>query len=372
MKFLHISDLHIGKRLNDYSLFDDQKEILNQAVNVYSLHNCESVIIAGDIYDKSVPSAEAMNLFNNFITSLSELGAKVYMISGNHDSPERISYYSSIIKNQGIYAPEAFSGKLQSIECADSDITIHLLPFIKPANVRPFYPEKQLNTYEQAINTVIENSIIDENRINILVCHQFITGGKICDSEEFAVGGLDSVSAEVFNRFDYVALGHLHQAQRCGRETVRYAGSPLKYSLSEEFHNKSFTIVDVREKRDIIINTVPIKLLHDVKTIRGSFEELMNKSYTEDYIRVIITDDVVSPDARIALRSVFPNMLKFSIENSKTSYEADTSSEESIVNKSPEELFSDFYALQNNGVYPNEKQLEIVRDIFNELEDVSE
>ena len=371
MKLLHISDLHLGKRLNDYSLIDDQREVLKQAVDAYMLQKCEGVIIAGDIYDKSVPSAEAMKLFNNFITDLSNIGSKIYMISGNHDSPERISYYSSIIKKSGIYAPEPFSGKLQSID-EDNKITIHLLPFIKPANVKQFYPEKQQLSYEQAVKTVIENSYIDENRINILVCHQFITGGKTCDSEEFAIGGLDSVSAEIFDIFDYVALGHLHQSQRCGKETVRYAGSLLKYSLSEEFHKKSFTVVEVKGKNDIKINTAPIILPHDVKTIKGSFEELMNKSYTEDYIRVIITDETVSPDARIALRSVFPNMLKFSIDNSKTSYETDVYSEESIENKSPEELFGDFYALQNNGVYPSEKQLEIIREIFNDLEETVE
>lgn len=371
MKFLHISDLHLGRRLNEYNLIEDQKNVLKQAVQTVLDYKCDAVIIAGDIYDRPSPPAEAMKLFDTFISELCELGIKIYMISGNHDSAGRISYYSSIIRTAGVFTSEQFSGVIQTFDAGDN-VTIHLLPFIKPINVRQFFPENEIHTYEEAVRAVIENSPLDRGRINILVCHQFIIGAQICESEELAVGGLDSISAEVFADFDYVALGHLHKAQRCGRETMRYSGSPLKYSVSEENHKKSFTVVDTKEKGNIVITEVPIKLPHDVRTVSGKFDDLIENNHTEDYVRIILTDEIVTPDARILLRSVFPNMLRFCVENSKTKYELDVSAEEYSADKTITELFSEFYAFQNNGIYPTEKQMKIVNDIFTEMEDETE
>lgn len=367
MRFLHLSDLHIGRKLNEYSLLEDQKNILDQAAETAENQNCDGVLIAGDIYDKPSPSAEAMDLFDSFISRIAGLKKKVWLISGNHDSAGRISYYSEIIRHSGIYAPDRFSGILQSFD-AGENITIHLLPFVKPGTVKPFYPDTSIKTYEDAVRTVIENSPIDKSRINIIVSHQFITGGATCDSEDFAIGGLDSISACIFDNFDYAALGHLHKAQKCGRETIRYAGSPLKYSVSEEEHKKSFTIADIKGKNDIEITQIPVTLPHDVRTARGTLDELMDMEYTEDYIKAVVTDEIVTPDARITLRSTFPNMLRFCVDNSKTQFEYDVEADFKADSLTAAELFCEFYAFQNNGVYPSDTQTELVTKIFDRLE----
>ncbi len=369
MRFLHLADLHLGKRLHDYSLLDDQQEVLAQALQTAKDKSCDAVLIAGDVYDRSAPSVDAMQLFDRFLTGLCDAGIPSYIISGNHDAAGRISYFSGLLEKSGVHVSAAFDGRLQSLPAPDGTAVIHLLPFIRPMDVRRCYPDEDIRTYEDAVCAVLAHSPVDKERVNILVAHQFITGASICDSEEFAIGGLDNIGAEVFADFDYVALGHLHQPQMCLRNTIRYAGSPLKYSLSEEHQRKSFLIVDVHGKDDITFEQIPVELPHDVRTVRGTFEELQNTRYTEDYVRVVLTDEIVPPDARITLRSTFPNMVKFSVENSKTSTETDVAAVESFQDKTPLELFADFYAFQNHDVRPSEAQLAIVRRIFTELEE---
>lgn len=367
-KFLHLADLHLGKRLCEYSLLDDQSAVLRQAVDTAIAAHCDGVLIAGDIYDKPNPAAEAMTCFNAFLTALTAAGIAVYMISGNHDSAARIAYYGDLIAPCGIYTARPCDGTLQSID-VDDTITIHLLPFVRPTAVRPFFPDQKLTTYEDAVRAVLDASPLDTRRVNVLLCHQYIAGATCCDSEELAIGGLDSISASVFEAFDYVALGHLHQPQRCTRDTVRYAGSLCKYSLSEEVQRKSFTLVTIGGKGDIALETVPIALPHDVRTCRGSLDALLNTPYTEDYIRAVVTDELVPPDARITLRSVFPNLLKFSVENSKTCIETDAPPLETMENKNPLELLVDFYTLRNNGVAPTDAQQRIASEIFTQLTD---
>lgn len=368
MKILHLSDLHLGRRLGDYSLIEDQKNVLGQAAETAEKYDCSGVIIAGDIYDKPSPSAEAMNLFDTFLSELVKKGKKVYMISGNHDSAERISYYSDIISACGIYTSRPYNGVFEGID-AGENVRIYLLPFIKPVNVRKFFPERKIITYEDAVRAVVDSAVMEKSAINIIAAHQFVTGALTCDSEEFAVGGLDNISADVFSAFDYAALGHIHRAQFCGRHTVRYAGSPLKYSLSEENHLKTFTIVDISADGSICIEEIPVTLPHNVRTVRGTYSELINSDFSEDYVKVVLTDELVTPDARIALRSCFPNMLKFSVENSKTSFETDTAAVESLEKKSPMELLGEFYAFQNNGAEMTAGQLRIAEKIFSELEE---
>ena len=290
-RLLHLADLHLGKRIGDYSLLDDQRAVLEQALT--AAQGCDEVIIAGDVYDKPQPPVEAMALFDDFLTKLSALHRPVSIISGNHDAAGRISYFSQLLAPQGITVPREFNGTLQPVKPADAPLQIWLLPFVTPARVRAFYPEQKPETYEDAVRCVLSRSPIDKTKINVLAAHQFITGGATCDSEEFAVGGLDNISAALFDDFDYVALGHLHQPQRCGRDTVRYAGSPLKYSLSEEHQRKSFTIVEIADKAHITIREIPIQLPHDVRTVRGSFAELLAAPRTEDYVRVLLTDEEV-------------------------------------------------------------------------------
>ena len=371
MRFVHVSDLHLGKRLNDIPLLEDQKHALRQILDITVSEKADAILIAGDIYDIASPPGEAMSAFDDFITRLAEQQVKVFVISGNHDSDRRISYYSSLVKNAGVYVSECFEGRLQTFAAEDEfgELCVHLLPFIKPVQVRRFFPAEKIETYNDAVRTVLENSDIDREKRNILLCHQFITGADRSDSEEFSVGGIDNVDASLFDEFDYVALGHLHKPQKVGRDTVRYSGSPFKYSLSEAANRKSVTVVTVGEKGDTAIKTVPLSHLHDVREIEGSFDEVMKLPYSEDYVRVTVLDEIVPPDAHVHIASVFPNMMKFGVRNSKTRYEADTANIESVENKSVTELFEEFYRLQSGGEAPSDEHLKIFNEILRCVEE---
>lgn len=366
MKFLHLADLHIGKRLHNYPLLEEQEAVLQQALD--AAKTCDAVLISGDVYDKSNPSAEAMEVFDHFLTSLAALELPIYLISGNHDSGKRIAYFSDLIAKQNIFTYGTFDGTVHSYPIADTNITVHLLPFLRPADVRRFFPEETVETHEDAMRVVLAHTELASDRVHILLAHQFITGAALCESEELTVGGLEQISASLFAGFDYVALGHLHRPQHCTRETIRYAGSPLKYSISEADHQKSFTILDVTAD-GMHIDTVPIQMLRDVRLVEGNYADLMAMPYTEDYVQITLTNENVPPDARLTLRSVFPRMLRFVVRNSKTKYEVDVAAMETFEKKTPPELFVDFFTLQNNGVPPTERQLEIVRKLFAELQE---
>lgn len=371
MKFLHAADLHLGKRLGEFSLLEDQKYALDEVLKIAEREKADAVLLAGDIYQKASPQAEAMQLFNDFVTRLSEKGIPVFAISGNHDSERRIAYFSDLIRKSGVYVSEVFSGTVQKVtlEDASGPVHIYLLPFIRPSAVRRFYPEERIETYEDAVRTVISHAGINTDERNILLCHQLVTGAEMCESEEIAVGGLDNISPSVFDAFDYVALGHIHKPQRAGREGMRYAGSLLKYSISEKDHKKGVTIVSLPCKGKLEIRHENILPMHDVREVRGMLSELMLLPYTEDYVRCVVTDELPPPDARVTLLTVFPNMLKFAVENSKTKLDLDVSQKEDILNKSVEELFSDFYRLQNNDRLPDEKQLQLIREILRDMEE---
>ena len=371
MRFLHLADLHIGKRLNNILLLEDQRYALKQVVETAQDPSIDAVLIAGDIYDKPSPQAEAMALFDEFLTQLSRAGKKIYIISGNHDSDKRTSYYSGLIRDAGIYVSEDFDGKLQTIETEDEygPIRIHLLPFLKPVHVKQFYPKEKIVSYEDAVRVVLENSPVDTLVRNILICHQFITNAQTSDSEELAIGGLDNVSAALFKDFDYVALGHIHKPQFIERETLRYAGSLLKYSFSEAYYDKSMCLVDVKEKGNVQIETKPIWPLHEVREVDGYLNDILQEDWTEDYVRVTLHDEEIAPDARLQLLAIYPNMMKMRVVNSKTQTEEDVVLDEAIRTKSVRELFSDFYET-NNGVLPNEKIMALLDDVLQELEDV--
>ena len=366
-KFLHLADLHIGKKLGDYTLLEDQKSVLKQALAV--AQDCDEILIAGDVYDKSNPSTEAMAVFDEFLTELCNMHKPVYIISGNHDASGRISYLGKLLTRNQVIVPEKFNGTLQAVSDPNDEIQIYLLPFVTPAKVRNLYKEETIHSYQDAVETVLKHSEISDQKINILVAHQYITGG-IKSEEEFSVGGLDNINHSVFDQFDYVALGHLHQPQKCGRETIRYAGSPLKYSLSEEHQKKSFTVLEIQDKQNIRIHTVPVQLPHDVRTARGNFQELYAMPRTLDYVKVVLTDENPVPDARVILRDQFPRMLQFRIENSKLKTDQIVTGSETIEQKSPVDMFSMFYQTQNNFRKLSERQLEIVRSVFEELQEV--
>ena len=371
MKFLHLADLHLGKQMNDLSLMEDQEAILDQMVSIARDERVDAVLIAGDVYQRSAPQAEAMALFDRFVSQLAEMGMKVFVISGNHDSALRISYFSRLVRSSGVYVSEEFTGAMQGIPLKDAygEMTVWLLPFLTPARVKRLLPEKKIVTYQDAVAAVLAQTPIDTRGRNVLVCHQFITGCATSDSEERAVGGLDNVDAALFDGFDYVALGHIHRPQRMLRDTLRYAGSPLKYSFSEAGQSKSAVLVTLGEKGDVEVRTSPLYPLHDVRLVEGSLEQLQDLPYSEDYIWATVHDELVPPDARVSLSANMPNMLKFSVVNSKTKYDRDVLAAERMESKPVDELFADFYTLQHNGQAPGEEHMRVVRRVLRELEE---
>lgn len=370
MRFIHIGDLHLGKIFNDVNLLEDQIDILNQIIKISNDKKADCVLIAGDVYDKSNPSAIAINAFNKFVTELINNKKKVFVISGNHDSNERLSYLSDLVKELGLFVSTSFDSKTQVVTLNDKygEINIQLLPFIRPSNVRKYYDNEKIETYQDALKIVINNSCIDTSKRNILLSHQFITGSVTCESEEFAVGGLDNIDASVFACFDYVAMGHIHRPQSVIRDSLRYSGSIYKYSFSEVNHKKSVCFFEIKEKGSFEYELIPLEFKRDVREIEGKLEDLMKLDYCEDYLKVILTDEIVDPDARLNLSMVFPNMLKFSVRNSKTSDEEISIEEESLEDKSVIELFKDFYAIQNNGIEADHKFIELIEGILNDLE----
>ena len=370
MKFLHIADLHLGKRLNGVSFLEDQISLLNQISALAAAERADAVVIAGDVYQKASPQSEAMAAFDAFVTRLAAAGIRVLVISGNHDSAQRISYFSALVRNAGVYVSEEFTGTVQTVALSDAfgEVRFGLLPFLKPIQARRFYPDEKIETYEDAVRAVLRHSPVDPAARNVLVCHQFVTGAETCDSEETAVGGLDRVDASAFDDYDYVALGHIHGPQRLKRDTLRYAGSLMKYSFSEVNHRKSVTVVEMLEKGDVRLHTVPLTAPHDMRTVEGMLSDVMAMPYSEDYVWVTIHDELPPPDARVTISTVFPNMLKFSVVNSKTKMDIDVLAREQMESKSIPELFSDFYRLQNNDVAPGERHLEMLTAILKELE----
>ena len=363
MKFIHLSDLHIGKRLNGFSLLEDQEYILNQITEIVKNRQADAVIIAGDIYDKAVPSAEAVALFDTFLSGLTELCNDIFIVSGNHDSPERIAFGSHIMEKSGVYFSPVYDGNIKPTVLTDSfgDINIYMLPFVKPANVRRFFPDISIESYTDAVKTAVDKMEIDVNKRNILVTHQFVTGASICESEEHSVGGTDNVDSDVFDSFDYVALGHIHSPQNVGNERIRYCGTPLKYSFSECKHSKSVTFVELNEKNDFTVSVISLIPLHDMREIKGSYDELMLKANyegtdTEDYVHITLTDEEDVPDAMTKLRTVYPNIMKLSYDNMRTRNSQQLEADADISAKSPFELFSEFYEKQNNSVLGDEQE----------------
>ena len=371
MKLIHLSDLHIGKRLNEFSLLEDQIYILDQIARHIEDERPDAVLIAGDVYDKSVPSAEAVQVFDDFLCRLAGLGLQVFVISGNHDSALRISYFASLVKNAGVYVTETFSGELQhvTLQDADGDLTVWMMPFLRPAHVKRALPEEKISSYQDAVAAVIRQAGVDFTKRNLLMCHQFIVGCTTCDSEELSIGTLDHIDGTVFDGFDYVALGHIHGPQKVLRDTMRYAGSPLKYSFSEAAHKKSVTIVDMQEKGETRVRTVPLYPLHDVRLIEGKLADIMSMPYSEDYVWITIHDELPPPDAKVTLTVNFPNMMKFSVVNSRTKYDLDVKAADAMESKSVAELFSDFYRLQNNDQLPGEAHMQVLSKVIKELEE---
>lgn len=376
MKLIHLSDLHLGKRLNDFSLGEDQEYILNQILGIVEAEAPDAVVIAGDVYDKAIPSVEAVGLFDEFLVRLAKLNTQIFVISGNHDSPERIAFGNRLLDAAGLHLSPVYSGRVEPITLEDDFGPVHfyLLPFVKPLHVRRFYPDDPTDTYTQALSAAVEHMDIDERQRNILVTHQFVTGAARSDSEELCVGGADNVDSAVFQVFDYVALGHIHSPQHCGSEKVRYCGTPLKYSFSEVKDQKSVTVAELKEKGNLTIRTVPLKPLRELVELRGTFAELTDKSFYEhttwqtDYTHLTLTDEEDIPDAIGKLRLIYQGLMKLDYDNARTRSNGEITGAEVQRARSPLELFADFYALQNNRPMTQE-QLVFVEELLSRMEE---
>lgn len=355
MKLIHLSDLHIGKRVNEVSMIEEQAYILSQILAIVNVQQPEAVLISGDVYDKSVPSAEAVTLFDDFLFRLAESGTQVFIISGNHDSPERLAFGGRLMEGKGIHLAPVYDGSVAPVTLRDEYGPIHfwLLPFLKPIHVRRVYPGEIIETYTDACRVAVEKMALDPTQRNVLLTHQFVTGSVTCESEEISVGGSDNVDAAVFAAFDYVALGHIHGPQNIGSQRIRYCGTPLKYSFSEAGHHKSVTVVELGKKGDFRLDTVPLIPKHDMREIRGSYEEMTARSFyentsVEDYLHIILTDEEDVPEAVARLRVIYPNLMKLSYDNTRTRSDAVIEGAVDVQSKSPLELFGELYELQNN------------------------
>ncbi|MBP3309757.1 MAG: exonuclease SbcCD subunit D [Ruminococcus sp.] len=370
MKIIHLSDLHLGKRVNEFSMLEEQEYILKEIIGVIRSEAPDCVVIAGDVYDKSVPPAEAVTLFDDFLCSLSELDIHVFIISGNHDSPERIAFGSRLMDGSGIHFSPVYSGETEPFILSDGfgEVEIYMLPFIRPISVRRFFESAEISSYTDAVNAAIDamNIDFDSPSRKILITHQFVTGASCCDSEDISVGGSDNVDSSAFDGFDYVALGHLHGPQNIGDERLRYCGTPLKYSFSEVNHVKSVTVVEMAEKGSISVRTVPLVPLHDMRELKGEFDEITGLGRSDDYLHITLTDENEIPEAMGRLRLLYPNIMKLDYDNSRTRCISETELIADTRKKTPLEQFTDFYR-QRNGSPMSEEQLEFTKELIGEI-----
>ena len=372
MKFLHLADLHIGKRVNEFDLTEDQRYILKQILTIADKNRPDAVLLAGDLYDRGVPPGGAVELLDEFLTQLSRRGLPVFAVSGNHDSPERLDFGSRIMRRSGVTIAGSFRGRPEQVTLSDEygPVNIWLLPFLRPAMAEPFFPPEQTASYETAVRAALGAAEVNNRERNVLVAHQFVTAfGKqpeTCDSETVSVGGADQVDAAVFEPFDYVALGHLHGPQRIGRPEVRYAGSPLKYSFSEARQKKSVTFVELKEKGRVEISAVPLVPLRDMREIRGPIAELTKPENAafgcrDDYIRATLTDAHAVADAAERLRAVYPNLMTVDFESARAAEAgpSKTAASGDVANRTPRELFEEFYRNQNGHEMPENERPEL-------------
>ena len=372
MKLLHLSDLHIGKRVCEISMLGEQCHMLEQILELVDSRRPDAVLMAGDIYDKSVPSAEAVTVFDDFLCRLAERGVPTFIISGNHDSAERLAFAARLLRAKNIHISPVYNGVIEPVTLTDEegDVNFYLLPFLKPAHVKRFYGEEKIESYTDACRVAIKKMGIDENQRNVLLAHQFVTGAEKCESEELSVGGTDNVDASVFEKFDYTALGHLHGPQNVLSPRIRYSGTMLKYSFSEEHHHKSVTMVHLGKKGQLELELCPLTPLHDLRSIRGSFEEVTSKAFyanqnCDDYLHIVLTDEDDISEAVGQLRLIYPNLMKLSYDNTRTR-ENRLIEGATQARRSPLELFEELFELQNNCPMTQEQRtfaLELIESI---------
>ncbi|MFR7358248.1 MAG: exonuclease SbcCD subunit D [Dorea longicatena] len=386
MKFFHLSDLHIGKQLHRYNLKEDQQVILKEVITYAKELWPDAIVIAGDIYDKSVPSAEAVNVFDEFLTDLSEITPEIpiLIISGNHDSPDRLKYASEILKRHHIYlagnVPERPEEHIEKVTLHDAygEVDFYLLPFMKPAYVKNIFVDGTPETYSDAVKEIIKREKIDyKDKRNVLVSHQFYVGEKAespetCDSEVFSVGGIDNVDIGSVKEFDYVALGHLHGAQCIGKPEIRYCGTLLKYSVSESAQNKSLTVVTLKAKGEKPeIENYPLHPLRDVRKKKGTLDEIIKEAQEtekDDYISITLTDEIDPYKPKEQLERIFSHILEIRVDNQRTRTKLKEMDEE-LVMKDPFTSFAEFYK-EMQGREMNGEEETIMKEIFDKAKGV--
>ena len=373
MRLMHLSDLHLGKLVNGFSMLEDQKYILEQILAMAAEERPDGVLIAGDVYDKRIPTAEAVMLLDDFLSRLAAI-CPVYLISGNHDSAERLAFGGRLMSAAGVHISPVYDGTVKTVDRSDEfgTVQLHLLPFLKPSHVRRFYPDARIDSYTDAVRTALGGIDPDDGRRHVLLTHQLVTGAERCESEELSIGGSDNVDAEVFEGFDYVALGHLHGPQRAGGAHIRYCGTPLKYSFSEKDHHKSVTFVTLGEKGSVEITTRPLVPLRDMKELRGTYQELMARSFYEgtdlpqSYLRIVLIDEEDVPEALGRMRQVYPYIMALDYDNTRTRAHRNPLEDRVEVRTSPLSLFAQLYQTQNNQSM-SETQEQWLRTLIEEI-----
>ncbi|MST71307.1 exonuclease SbcCD subunit D [Mogibacterium kristiansenii] len=358
MKLMHLADLHLGKRVNGFSMMEDQEYILNRILEIMEEEQPDGLLIAGDVYDKTIPPAEAVRLMDDFLTAVAAKHVPVFLISGNHDSAERVAFGHQLMQGSGIWISPMYDGTIRhhTLEDRWGEVNIYLIPFLRPSVVRSFFPDVEIEDYTDALRTIIEDLQVDTSRRNVVLAHQFVTAAgalpETCDSEQLSVGGLDRVDGSVFSPFDYTALGHLHGPQRVGSETIRYAGSPLKYSFSELHQKKSVTVAELRAKGETEIRQIPLQPRREMIELRGTFEEILEEARKKgelqtDYYHMILTDETDVVDALSRLREYYPNIMLLDYDNRRTRSQKEVEQLDRVEERTPGELFAALYEQQN-------------------------
>ena len=355
---MHLADLHLGKRVNGFSMMEDQEYILNRILEIMEDEQPDGLLIAGDVYDKTIPPAEAVRRMDDFLTAVAEKHVPVFLISGNHDSAERVAFGHQLMQGSGIWISPVYDGTIRHHTLGDrwGEVNIYLIPFLRPSVVRSFFPDVEIEDYTDALRTIIEDLQVDTSRRNVVLAHQFVTAAgalpETCDSEQLSVGGLDRVDGSVFSPFDYTALGHLHGPQRVGSETIRYAGSPLKYSFSELHQKKSVTVAELRAKGETEIRQIPLQPRREMIELRGTFEEILEEARKKgepqtDYYHMILTDEIDVVDALSRLREYYPNIMLLDYDNRRTRSQKEVEQLDRVEERTPGELFAALYEQQN-------------------------
>ena len=355
---MHLADLHLGKRVNGFSMMEDQEYILNRILEIMEEEQPDGLLIAGDVYDKTIPPAEAVRRMDDFLTAVAAKHVPVFLISGNHDSAERVAFGHQLMQGSGIWISPVYDGTIRhhTLEDRWGEVNIYLIPFLRPSVVRSFFPDVEIEDYTDALRTIIEDLQVDTSRRNVVLAHQFVTAAgalpETCDSEQLSVGGLDRVDGSVFSPFDYTALGHLHGPQRVGSETIRYAGSPLKYSFSELHQKKSVTVVELREKGETEIRQIPLQPRREMTELRGTFEEILEEARKKgepqtDYYHMILTEETDVVDALSRLREYYPNIMLLDYDNRRTRSQKEVEQLDRVEERTPGELFAALYEQQN-------------------------